>query len=136
MTEPMLPEPARPRRSRKQILKIAVTILGLGAVIWFGAVFYQTLSELRDLESEESDKASLELVEKVSLLMELPKETPTIATVEDNKKLASQDFFKKAQNGDKVLMYPKAKKAILYRPSANKIMEVAYLNVKDQSTKQ
>lgn len=50
-------------------------------------------------------------------------ETPTIATVSDITKLQGQPFFAKAQNGDKVYVYSNAKKAILYRPSENKIIE-------------
>jgi hypothetical protein len=62
--------------------------------------------------------------------MTLPTEKPTIATVENTKKLTSQAFFKNARNGDKVLMYTQTKKAILYRPSEDKVIEVAYLNIK------
>jgi hypothetical protein len=70
------------------------------------------------------------LVKKISMHMALPSEKPTIATVENTKKLTNQTFFKNARNGDKVLMYTQNKKAILYRPSEDKIIEVAYLNVK------
>lgn len=60
--------------------------------------------------------------------MELPAgEQPTLATVADQEKLKGQDFFSHAQNGDKLLIYPKAKKAILYRPSTGKIIEVTNL---------
>lgn len=69
------------------------------------------------------------LVAKVSKLMTLPTdETPTIATVTDVSIVADQPFFKNAQNGDKVLIYQKAGKAILYRESENKIIEVGAVN--------
>ena len=40
-------------------------------------------------------------------------------------KLKAQPFFAKAQDYDQVLIFEKAKKAILYRPSTNKLIEVA-----------
>lgn len=71
-----------------------------------------------------------ELVTAVSKLLVLPEnEDPTIATVTDPSKLEGQEFFTAAQNGDKVLIYAKAKKAVLYRPSDNKIIEVAPVNI-------
>ena len=62
---------------------------------------------------------------KVSLLMELPAEEAAVVTVIDTAKLKGQPFFLRAKNGDKVLIYSKANKAIIYRPSTNKIIEVA-----------
>ena len=64
-----------------------------------------------------------QILDKVSKLIELPDETPTIATITDKTKL--QDvFFARAQNGDKILIFQNSKKAIIYRESANKIIEV------------
>ena len=62
-------------------------------------------------------------------LIDLPNETPTVATVTDSKKLKDQPFFSKVENGDKVLIFTKAKKAILFRPSTNKILDVAPLTI-------
>ncbi len=67
-----------------------------------------------------------DILGKVGKLIDIPKETPTIATVSDISKLSGQEFFAKAQNGDKVIIFPKAQKAILYRPGTDKIIEVAF----------
>jgi hypothetical protein len=76
-------------------------------------------------KSPVADDAAM-LINKVGQLMELPiGEKPTIATVSDMTKLKGQPFFDKAENSDKVLIYKLAKKAILYRPSENKIINVA-----------
>jgi hypothetical protein len=65
-----------------------------------------------------------ELLGKLSSLIVLPgDENPTIATVQDKSKLKDQPFFKNAQNGDKLIIYLKARKAILYRDATNKIIE-------------
>lgn len=72
-----------------------------------------------------------QVIDKVGKLMQLPVGTPTLATVTDETKLADQSFFKNAENGDKVLIFPD--KAILFRPSANKIIEVAQVNLNEQN---
>jgi hypothetical protein len=70
------------------------------------------------------------LVNKVSKLIILPQgEEPTIATVTEPDVLKDQPFFAQAQAGDMVLIYTNAKKAILYSPKENKIVEVAPLNI-------
>lgn len=80
------------------------------------------------------EQESQKLVDSVAKLLILPKdEEPTIATVKDLDKLKGQQFFTRAQLGDKVLIYSKAKKVILYRPSANQIIEVAPLTGDNES---
>lgn len=72
---------------------------------------------------------------KIGRFMELPKgEQPTLATVTDRDKLKGQDFFADAKNGDKLLIYPKAKRAILYRPSTEKVIEVTNLTSGSQNS--
>ncbi|HLL61090.1 MAG TPA: LytR C-terminal domain-containing protein, partial [Candidatus Nitrosocosmicus sp.] len=84
--------------------------------------------------SAAAEKEVTGLIKKVNRLMQLPdKEKPTVATVSDIQKLKNQAFFANAKNGDKVLIYTQAKKAILYRPSINKIIEVAPINLGDQT---
>ena len=70
------------------------------------------------------------IITAVGKLMILPSdEKPTIATVTNMEKVKNQIFFKNAKNGDKVLLYEKAQKAILYRPEANIIVEVGAINI-------
>lgn len=70
------------------------------------------------------------LVADVGKLIALPKdEKPTVATVTDIEKVKDQPFFKNAKNGDKVLIYTNEKKAILYRPTENLIVEVGAVNI-------
>ena len=66
------------------------------------------------------------LIAEVGKIILLPAgETPTIATVSDMSKLAGQAFFANAMVGDTVVMYAHARRAILYRASQHKIIEVA-----------
>ncbi len=55
-------------------------------------------------------------------------EVPTIAVVSDLSKLAGQPFFERAMLGDVVLIYPNYRRAILWRPSTMKIVEVSAIN--------
>lgn len=73
------------------------------------------------------------LVEQVGKLISLPTdEKPTVATVTDASKVKDQPFFANAKNDDRVLIYQKAAKAILYRPSENRIIEVGAVNINNQ----
>lgn len=116
-------------------LLLVVSLAATGATY---AQYQKAQTEIKKIKAnpqsvvQEETKA---LVDKVGLLMTLPdKETPTIATVSDVSKLKDQPFFAKAQNGDKVLIYTQAKKAILYRESTNKIIDVAPVNIGQAQT--
>jgi hypothetical protein len=112
------------------IIAIIVIIIALVPSIYF----YSKYSQSQKLLQNQNGREASALIEQVSKLIEFPKnEVPTIATVTDKAKLADQDFFANSQNGDKVLIFSLAKKAILYRPSINKIIEVAPINVGDQA---
>lgn len=53
---------------------------------------------------------------------------PTFALIDDLAKVKNEAFFTRAQVGDHLFVYPKSKMAILYRPSALKIVNVADIN--------
>lgn len=68
------------------------------------------------------------VIEQVGKLIKLPNnETPTVASIVDITKLPNQPFFKDAKNGDKLLIFPVSKTAILYDPAANQIVQVGPL---------
>lgn len=74
-------------------------------------------------------QTATELLDRVGQLVLLPTgEEPTIATVTDLTELQKQEFFHRAKVGDKVIIYIKAGKAILYSPVEDKIVEMAPLN--------
>ena len=63
------------------------------------------------------------IIDKVGKLMILPKDTPQVLVLQDVEKIkTSQPFFKDAENGDQVLVYPTT--AVIYSPSKNKIVNV------------
>lgn len=68
------------------------------------------------------------LVDEVSQAIILPQdELPTVAKVADASQLADQPFFVNARTGDDILIYEKAQKAILWRPSVRRVVEVSSL---------
>lgn len=98
--------------------------------------FYLKFIELKKNPQQFAQGEVQKVIAKVSRLIVLPEgETPTMATVTDLEKLKNQPFFSKAQIGDKVFIYASAKKAILYDPVNNKIVEVAPLNIGDTQQK-
>src|SRR3989338_1368134 len=131
-----------------KILKIVSTVLVVlllsGATVSAVYFYFQYQKAQNDIkviktDSTNSQKAAQDeakaLVETVGKIIELPSgEEPTVATVTDAAKLREQSLFQKAQNGDKVLVYINAKKAFLYRPSTNKIIDLG--PVKDLNQEQ
>lgn len=113
------------------IILVVLVALAVGGYFFFD---YQKKQELLNNPQAAAQLEAQTLVSEVGKLMALPSdEQPQIATVSDVTKLQDQPFFAKAQNGYKVLIYTKAKKAILYDPSEKKIIEVAPVNLADVS---
>lgn len=119
-------------------------VLGLliGAVLalipsYYFYTKYQQAQKLLKNPQQASIDQTKSVVAMVGKLIALPTdETPSLATVQDKTKLKDQPFFKNAQNGDQLFVYVKAMKAILYRPSTNKIIDVAPLSPQPSATDQ
>lgn len=112
------------------VITVLLTSLGIGLLLVF--LYFKNSNSQKVLggSSESKEKQVQNIIDKVGQLIQLPKsEKPTVATVSDITKLADQPFFANAKNGDQVLIYSVAKKAVLYRPSENKIIEVAPINL-------
>lgn len=116
------------RRNRPLVIFLLLTVLVI-ALTATSIYFYQRSRRI-SVGSVGSDSDTKVLIAEVGKLMFLPEnETPTVATVSDPSKLKDQSFFVDAKEGDKVLIYTNAKKAILYDPSAKKIVNVAPINL-------
>lgn len=102
------------------VLGVIIVLLGVASVYFY--LQYQKVKKDPNVVAQQETDV---LVKQVGKLIALPTdETPTVATVVDKDKLKDQPFFANAQNGDKILIYTKAKKAIVYRPSTNKLINV------------
>lgn len=105
---------------------VVLSSLLLVALSVAGYFYYQYRQSPKVQSAEEIQN----LKEEIGAIFELPTdEEPTLATVTDREKLAEQPFFQKAENGDKVLIYSNSGRAVLYRPSVKKIIDVTTVNV-------
>ncbi len=114
------------------IVVLVVVAIGSSAS---GYYFYDQYQTLKANPQAITDKENKDLVARLGMLMVLPdNEQPTIATVADPSKLKDQPFFTNAKAGDRVFIYTNARKAILYDETANKIVEVAPINIGNNSS--
>jgi hypothetical protein len=128
-----------------KFLQIALGIIGI-VILFFGGFYYfkyqnaqkeiQTIKTNSNTLQKAQAAQTQELIDKVGKLMELPKETPTVAVIVDASKLKNQPFFANGKNGDKILIYTTLGKAILYRESLNKIVDVAPVSIGSSSASQ
>ncbi len=110
----------------KRNLMIGAGVLAAIVILGGGYFFFGMNSDPQAKAKAEADQ----VIRQVSRHMVLPEgETPTVATVSDPSKLKDQRFFANAKKGDKVLIYSGAQKAILYDPVADRIIEVAPVNI-------
>jgi uncharacterized protein HemX len=119
------------KKANKTTVVLALLLIVAVAVGGYFTVQYKKVKDNPQAVSQAEQKS---LIGKVGQLIDLPKdEQPSIATVSDKAKLKEQAFFSKAENGDTLLIYTNAKKAILYRETTNKIVEVAPIAIDTSS---
>ncbi len=106
------------------LLFVLVSLALLGTTVYF----YSRYRSLAKTTKPAEDVGYW--VEKVGKHVLLPQgETPTVMTVVDKEKRAGQLFFANAKNGDKILVYMEAKKAFLYNPETDRVIEIGPVTV-------
>lgn len=115
--------------NQKFLIPAAVVLLAALAGGYYFFTQYQTHQAQSNPQAQAQEEAK-KLVEEVGKILDLPTgENPTVATITDITKLSDQPFFQKGKNGDKVLIYTNAGKAILYDPASKKVLDVAPVNI-------
>lgn len=121
--------------NKQKVINMVAPAFAIVALALSGYFYYQW-NTLKKNPQAIAQKEVRDLVARVASVTILPEgETPTIATVTDLSALKDQPFFASAQKGDKVLIYAQAKKAILYSPTLNKVLNIAPLNIGNGTTK-
>ena len=110
---------------------LIITFVSVGSGVYFYRQYRESEEQLKN-PTDAAKKEIQQLLAKVRKLMVLPNEEATVATVADVETLQkTQPFFQDAADGDKVLIFQAAKKAVIYRPSTNVIINVAPLVIGD-----
>ncbi|MFH1455011.1 MAG: hypothetical protein ABIF22_01680 [bacterium] len=120
----------------KKILPGLIYII-IGIVVGGGLLFAYNTYMVKSPAKVASQVQQAEinaLIVKVGQLIMLPTgEEPVVATINDAAALIKdQVFYKGAKNGDVVLVYQKASKAIIYSPDRNIIVNVGPIFLQDQ----
>jgi len=98
-----------------------VLLLATGTAGYFAKSYY----DLRAHPGNAAEGDTERLMSAVGKLYQLPSdETPIIGKVRDKEKLKDQPFFQKSENNDDILIFQKAKIAIIYRAPENKLINV------------
>lgn len=115
-----------------QLMLVALVLLFGGLSIFLMVSTSESRNKLLSLRSQNTNVVTQDLLNKISEITIVPTdEVPTVATITDVSKLKDQVFFSNAENGDKLLVYPRASRAILYRPSTNKVVEAMTVNLEN-----
>ena len=124
-------EGSLPLRNQKLMFAISLILILIPTGVAF--YFYRQADYLKKNPQIIAQEEVRDVIQKVEKLIVLPEnEAPALITVVDPEALKDQPFFARAKVGDKVLVYTNARKAILYDPVQNKILEVAVLNIGQQ----
>jgi len=118
---------------KRKVINNSIIFIAIVAIS-FGGLFYYRLHKLQDISVNKKalTKEKNNLISKVGELYLFPEgEVPTIATVSDPALIRDQGFFENSMKGDKVLIFTKIGKAVLYRPDVNKIIEI--VSIKNSS---
>lgn len=122
--------------TKKAVQRILLIILGVIIGVGFTFLYIQKFgipfrNMSQNISKIEQEKILNEMVEKVGKLIILPQdEVPVMATIEDAETLMKKEvFYAGTKNGDIVLMYQKALKAVVYSPDRNIIVNVGPIYV-------
>lgn len=126
----------RPVKSRMSFLKFLLLILSyviVAAIVWKVSDQWKNDPAKQQAKADQQIRSTVDKVRKLMILPDPESELPQVAVVNDAAGLAkSQAFFADVKDGDEVLIYLKAQKAIVYRASENKIVNVGPV-IADQS---
>lgn len=110
--------------SKVTIALVACCIIAIAASVYF----FMKYQESQNTEAS----ANAKIVEKVGKSIELPAEAPVLVTVADKTKLTNKQLATKVENDDVMLIFAKAKRLVVYRPSTDKVADILSFNATEE----
>jgi hypothetical protein len=111
-------EPSRPKSHKKSIVVLAVLCAAaMGCAVFF---FFQYQGALQNTQAKQQQQ----LLERLGATVILPTETPLFLSISDKSKLSNTTLAARVDNGDTLIVYSQAKRLIVYRPAAQKIVDM------------
>ena len=118
----------------KNKVVLAIIAIALIAIIGY---FGWNMMHAGGTQAEKAQAEAKSLSAEVAKIMVVPNETPIVASVEQADTLKKeQPFYANVQNGDKLLIYPQAAKAIIFRESSNMIINAGPVQFQGQQGSQ
>jgi len=125
------PSGSNKKKGFKIFILVVFILILLGALGYLGYQWQSMRKELQKIKTlqgtqELQKKQTEEIINKLKAHTVLPEdEQPIIATVIDAAALKKQSsFYELAKNGDMVIIYIKAKRAYLYDPIADRVLNI------------
>lgn len=117
-------------RSITMLFCVSILALTLGA-----CSLSDTPEEIKAAELQAQLDENNELMETIGRLMVIPNEEPIIATINEAELLIKeQPFYAGVSNGDKLVIFPKSQKAVIYSPSKNIIVNSGPFTINNTPT--
>lgn len=115
------------KRNKRSSILTWLLVLTVVIIILVGLAMFINSNESQSSQNiPETESAIISAVSKHYVLP--TDEQPALATVTDKTKLNST-LAKRAQDGDRILIYQKNQQAIIYRPSLDKIVDVTPVQI-------
>lgn len=117
----------------QQVPKTIIIALAAGAfLVVAGFLAWQSFLKPKDQIAE--NQATLQRVKgQAGAIFMLPEGDPVLIQIKDKQKLSGQPFYEKAEDGDYVLVYEKAKYAIIFREKTKQVINANTIALGEES---
>ena len=116
----------KPPFNWKVFLVIVIVVASLGAAFYFWNDAQNAKEQTPEAVAAKNQEESARVISALDLVLYTESEDePTVARIEDPEilKQANPDFYKNAQTGDYLILYPN--RAVIFRESENRVINVA-----------